>query len=231
MSVEANVRLVRRYVEDAVNGGDLAVLDETHAPTYRSHVPSRPDELRTREDLRRQLTGIRSAYPDGRFTIEDLIAADDKVVVRYFLRGTHATKGKAIAATGFMVFRLADGQVVEYCGQADDLTIGRQLGEIPPAAPGAAWLDGLGDARSWQRSGVRAPHKPLLLLPYRTGLSSGSTARFTASAASRAAFCPLKRGVSSALIALPMSGQLTNSGSARIESPPSAKTRMCSGGR
>ena len=135
MSVEANVRLVRRYVEDAVNGGDLTVLDETHAPTYRAHVPSRPDELRTRDDLRRQITSIRSTYPDGRFTIDDLIAAEDKVVVRYSLTGTHATKGKAIATTGFMVFRLADGQVVEYWGLADNLTMGRQLGDIPPAAP------------------------------------------------------------------------------------------------
>jgi predicted SnoaL-like aldol condensation-catalyzing enzyme len=135
MSVEASVRLVRRYVEDAVNGGDLTVLDETHAPTYRAHVPSRPDELRTREDLRRQLTRVHATYPDGRVTIKDLIAADDKVVVRYARTGTHATKGKAIAATGFMVFRIADGQVVEYWGQADDLTIGRQLGDIPPAAP------------------------------------------------------------------------------------------------
>jgi predicted ester cyclase len=135
MSVEANVRLVRRYMDDAVNGGDLTVIDETHAPTYRAHVPSRPDELRTREDLRRQITGVRANYPDGRFTIEDLIAAEDKVVVRYFLRGTHATKGKAVAASGFMVFRIDEGKVVEYWGQADDLTIGRQLGDIPPAAP------------------------------------------------------------------------------------------------
>ena len=135
MSVEANVRLVRRYLEDALNGGDLTVIDETHAPTYRAHVPSRPDEMRTREDVRRQITRVRSTYPDGRITIEDLIAADDKVVVRYSRRGTHATKGKAIATTGFMVFRLADGQVVEYWGQGDDLTLGRQLGDLPPAAP------------------------------------------------------------------------------------------------
>jgi ketosteroid isomerase-like protein len=135
MSVEANTALVRRYMEEALNRGDLTVVDETHAPTYRYHGPSRPEELRSREDLRRRITGIRSTYPDGRFTIEDLIAAEDKVVVRYSRRGTHARKGKAVATTGFMVFRIADGQVVEYWGQNDDLTHGRQLGDIPPAAP------------------------------------------------------------------------------------------------
>jgi ketosteroid isomerase-like protein len=135
MSVEEHTALVRRYVEDALNGGDLTVINETHAPTYRAHTPSRPDELRTREDLRQQLTRVHATYPDGRVTIEDLIAAEDKVVLRYSRRGTHATKGKPIAATGFMVFRFADGQVVEYWGQADDLTLGRQLGDIPPAAP------------------------------------------------------------------------------------------------
>jgi predicted SnoaL-like aldol condensation-catalyzing enzyme len=57
------------------------------------------------------------------------------VVVRYALHGTHATKGKAIAIMGFTVFRLADGQVVEYWELADNLTLGRQLGDLPPAAP------------------------------------------------------------------------------------------------
>jgi steroid delta-isomerase-like uncharacterized protein len=135
MSVEANVQLVRRYIEEAANGGNLAVADATHAPTYRYHAPSRPEELRSREDLRRQITRIRAEYPDLRFTIEDLFGADDRVVERYTLTGTHATKGKAIAITGVNIFRIADGQVVEYWGHADNLTLALQLGDLPPAAP------------------------------------------------------------------------------------------------
>jgi predicted ester cyclase len=137
MSVEENLALVRRYVEEAMNGGDLAVVDATHAPTYRYHAPSRPEEVRSREDLRRQLTRLRSDYPDGRFTIEDLIAADDKVVERYSAQATHAATGNPIAITGINIFRIADGQVVEYWGHADNLTLARQRGELPPAAPTA----------------------------------------------------------------------------------------------
>jgi predicted ester cyclase len=135
MSVEENAALVRRYIEEAANRGNLAVVDETHAPTYRYHAPSRAEETRTREDLRRQITRIRADYPDLRFTIEDLIAAGDKVVERYSLSGTHATKGASIAITGVNIFRIADGQVVEYWGHADNLTLGRQLGDLPPGAP------------------------------------------------------------------------------------------------
>ena len=135
MTVEENAALVRRFVEEAWNRGDLAVADEAHAPTYRYHAPSTPGVMRTREDLRRQITGLRSDFPDLRVAIDDLIAADDKVVVRYSLGGTHATRGKAIATTGINIFRIEGGQVVEYWGHADNLTMGRQLGTIPPAAP------------------------------------------------------------------------------------------------
>jgi predicted SnoaL-like aldol condensation-catalyzing enzyme len=135
MSVEANVALVRRFLEEAWNRGDLAVIDETHTPTYWNHGPSRPGVMRTRDDLRRQITGMRADYPDLHIVSEDLIAADDKVVLRYALSGTHATKGRAIAITGVSIFRIEGGQVVEYWGHGDDLNRLRQLGDLPPAAP------------------------------------------------------------------------------------------------
>lgn len=137
MAVEEHTALVRRFVEEAWNRGDLAVADETHAPTYRYHAPSTPETTRRHEDLRRQITRLRSDYPDLHIAIEDLIAADHKVVVRYALRGTHATRGKSVAITGVNIFRIADGQVVEYWGHADTLTLGRQLGDLPAAEPTA----------------------------------------------------------------------------------------------
>jgi steroid delta-isomerase-like uncharacterized protein len=134
MAAEENTALVRRFVEDAWNRGVLEVADATHAPTYAYHAPSTPGTTRTRDDLRRQITRVRSDFPDLHITLEDVIAADDKVVVRYALHGTHATRGKPVAITGVNIYQIADGQVVEYWGHADNLTLGRQLGDIPPAA-------------------------------------------------------------------------------------------------
>ena len=132
MGIEENATLVRRFVEEAWNRGDLAVADATHAPTYGYHAPSTPRVTRSREDLRRQITRLRADFPDLRITLDDLIAAADKVVVRYSLTGTHATRGKAVAITGINIYQIEAGQVVEYWGHADNLTLGRQLGDLPP---------------------------------------------------------------------------------------------------
>ena len=137
MAVEDNAALVRRFIEAAWNHGDLAVADATHAPTYGYHAPSTPGVTRSREDLRRQITTLRADFPDLHITLDDVLAAGDTVAVRYSLRGTHATRGKSVAITGMNFYRIADGQVVEYWGHADNLTLRQQLGDLP-SAPSAA---------------------------------------------------------------------------------------------
>lgn len=94
-----------------------------------------PPATRTREDLKKQITDLRRTYPDLRSAIDDLTAAEDKVVERYTITGTHVAKGKPVEIRGVNIFRVEAGQVTEYWGYADNLTLGRQLGDIPPAAP------------------------------------------------------------------------------------------------
>ena len=87
MGIEENTTLVRRFVEEAWNRGDLAIADATHAPTYGYQAPSKPRVTRSREDLRQQITRLRADFPALRITLDDVIAAGDKVVVRYSLTG------------------------------------------------------------------------------------------------------------------------------------------------
>src|SRR5262249_15752529 len=127
---------VRRFVEEAWNRGDLSVVDETHAPAYQYNGPLAPTVTRTRADLKKQITDLRGTFPDLPIAIDDLIAGEGKVVERDTITGTHATKGKPIEIRGVNIFHVEDGQVTEYWGYADNLSLGRQLGDIPPAAPG-----------------------------------------------------------------------------------------------
>jgi predicted ester cyclase len=131
MTPEEQASIVRRFIEEAWNRGDLSVADETHAPSYRYHAPSTPESTRTHEDLRRQITRLRADYPDLHISIEDEIAAGDKVVVRYALRGTNTAQGKPVSITGVNIYRFEGGRVVEYWGHADNLNLRRQLGELP----------------------------------------------------------------------------------------------------
>lgn len=135
MSIEENKATVRR-VFDAFNQGDPAVIDEIYAPIFVHHDPAHP-RVRSREACKRFGTGFFAAFP-GQFTIEDLIAEGEKVVLRYTYRGTHQGQwrglpptGKAVTFTGTVIYRIVDGKAVEAWQNADNLSVLQQLGLIP----------------------------------------------------------------------------------------------------
>ena len=70
---EANKNVVRRLFEEVWNKGNLPVADELFASTYAHHDPSTPDVGRGPESEKKRATLYRTAFPDLRLTIEDLI--------------------------------------------------------------------------------------------------------------------------------------------------------------
>src|SRR5437764_747554 len=87
MSTEDNKANIRRGYEEGFNQRNLAVFDELMAPDYVWHMAS--TTLQGREPAKQIISRFLTAFPDGRFTIEDMIAEADKVVVRQTFRGTH----------------------------------------------------------------------------------------------------------------------------------------------
>ena len=80
---------------------------------------------------------FRNAFPDLAITEEDLIAEDDKVVMRQVTTGTHQGDFMGIAATGkkvemhdIHIVRLADDKIVEHWGVEDNLGMMQQLGVV-----------------------------------------------------------------------------------------------------
>ena len=78
------------------------------------------------------------AFPDMSFLIENLIAEEDKVVMRITSTGTHhgdligiAATGKKISYGEIHVVRLAGGKIVEHWGIEDQMGMMQQLGVIP----------------------------------------------------------------------------------------------------
>jgi steroid delta-isomerase-like uncharacterized protein len=141
MSTEDNKAIVRRFFEEVLNQGNLALTNELNAPNWVYQDPDAPD-VRTIEDYRQWFTQIRSAYPDFHVTIEDPVAEGDQVVVRYSWRGTNTgdfvtpamqipATGKHVMATGMSIVRFAGGKGVEVWNQTDSLGLFQQLGLIP----------------------------------------------------------------------------------------------------
>jgi steroid delta-isomerase-like uncharacterized protein len=90
---------------------------------------------------RQAISAFLNAYPDSRFSIDDVIAEGDTVVIRHSLRGTHQAAfqdipptGKQVKVGGIATFRVVNGKIAETWLDADILGMLQQLGAIP--APG-----------------------------------------------------------------------------------------------
>lgn len=141
MSLDENKALFRRWFEDVVNANDYAVVDELLAPNYRAHFPGAPEPI-DRDGHKGMVETFAAAFPDWEEEIQDVIAEDDRVVLRVTAGGTHQGEfqgipptGDTVTITGIGIARIEDGQIVESWWDFDALGLMQQLGAI--AAPAA----------------------------------------------------------------------------------------------
>ena len=135
---EVNKTIVRRLFEEVWNKGNLPVADELFAPNYTHHDPSTPDVGRGPESEKKRATLYRTAFPDLRLTIEDIIAEGETVMARWSCRGTHkgdlsgiAPTGKQFTISGVSIARFANGKMAEGWVSWDALGLMQQLGVVP----------------------------------------------------------------------------------------------------
>jgi steroid delta-isomerase-like uncharacterized protein len=132
----------RKLLEQSFNEGNFDLVDQLVASDAVNHDPATPAQMRALrgpEVLKRTVSMYREAFPDVRITVDDMIAADDKVVLRWHSEGTHrgdlaglAPTGAHGSVTGISIDRWQDGKVVEAWVEWDNLGLARQLGAAPP---------------------------------------------------------------------------------------------------
>jgi predicted ester cyclase len=115
----ANKELVRRFYKEVYVNWNMAPADDVISPQFISHDwpeggPTGPKAFRD------YYSAIRSALPDARYEVDDLIAESDRVVVRWRLRGTHkgafrgiAPSGRPITLQGIAIYRVSSGKLME----------------------------------------------------------------------------------------------------------------------
>src|SRR5690242_11100853 len=126
-----NVEAARRIIEECFNEGKLETADELVASGCVNHDPAEPPELssmRGPEVVKETVRMYRAAFPDLRITIEDSIAEDDEVLLRWRSEGTHrgdlaglAPTGVHVSVTGMSIDRFEDGKIVESWAEWDNL--------------------------------------------------------------------------------------------------------------
>jgi steroid delta-isomerase-like uncharacterized protein len=115
----ANKEIIRRFYKDFYIDWNMAAVDAVVSPSFISHDwpadgPTGPGAFRD------YYSAMRLAVPDAHYVVDDLIAENDKVVVRWRLLGTHERAfngipptGGAITLTGVAVYRLEAGKLME----------------------------------------------------------------------------------------------------------------------
>lgn len=136
MSVEANKQLAQQTYATLFNTGNLAIADELVSADFINHdapphVPGGP------EGLRQIVVMLRTAFPDLRYEIKEMIGEGDWVAARTILYGTHsgpffgiAPTGREVAQEQIHLIRFANGKAVEHRAVRDDLGMMQQLGVV-----------------------------------------------------------------------------------------------------
>jgi predicted ester cyclase len=120
---ERNKEVIRRAIDEVINGGRMELVDEL----YGSEIAS---------SVRAWIAPFRGSFPDVHMDVIELIAEGDKVVGRFACSGTHRGEWRGHPPTGrrfervdeVYFFRLRDGRIVEAWGLEDTADRLRQLG-------------------------------------------------------------------------------------------------------
>ena len=136
MTINENKWIVRRYIEEAVNTGNVKNLDEFISPDYIETLdPSK--KILGVEGARQHIIGVRQTFPDLHLTIEKQISEGDWVVTCITARAIHHGEwlgikptGKEVEITGVNVDKIVSGRIVEHGGAANMFEALLRIGAI-----------------------------------------------------------------------------------------------------
>lgn len=128
-----NKAVLEHLFLDGLNKRNLSLFKEVYAPDVRYHSPSL--EINNLTELSALSNGYFSAFHDTRVTIEDLIAKDNKIIIRFTFQGVHKgalqdikPTGKKVVISGIAIYCMANGKIVEEWEVFDEIGMMRQLG-------------------------------------------------------------------------------------------------------
>jgi steroid delta-isomerase-like uncharacterized protein len=134
MGTQENKASARRFLEEVMNRGNVAVIDELSSPSFVDHTAP-PGVPAGNDGFKAFVTMFRGAFPDLHYTIDDEIVEGDRVVQRATARGTMKGDFQGMPASGktatwseIHITRFENGKAVEHWGVVDQLAMLAQLG-------------------------------------------------------------------------------------------------------
>lgn len=127
-SAEDNKKIIKRYLLEIINERRLDLLEEVFPDRFVRHdLNDSSDHWMTVAEQRKRLTELLEAFPDFRYSISDIMAEGDKVVVRAVWHGTQKGTFMKTESAGnrlnylseVIFYRLENGKIVERWVQLD----------------------------------------------------------------------------------------------------------------
>ena len=141
MAAQDKTDLIRVLYEEVANNGRLELLDEMVCPDHVEHHPV-PGQSHGIEGFRQRVSMLRAAL-NPHFTLQHVIAEDDKVAVMWRNQETQLADwfgvpatGKSFDIEGVDIHSFRDGLLAEHWHVVDVFSMMIQLGGIP--APSGA---------------------------------------------------------------------------------------------
>src|SRR5271165_6299940 len=105
---------IRNHFEEFVNKKNVRIGNVNFAADFIDHGADVPPGMPPGPAGAIQyVTGALKRFPDLHVQIEDMIAEDDKVVVRNRWTGTEAASGQRLEFSGIVIWRIAARQIHE----------------------------------------------------------------------------------------------------------------------
>ena len=139
--MQTNSNIVRHFVTEVLNQGKIESAGEFFWEDMVEQVPlpGQGPGLRGLQDV---LRGMRAAFPDMHWTVEEQIAEGDKVMTRFEWTGTHKAQffgvpatGRPVRVWGVVIDRFEGGKIKDTRIIMDALGLMMQLGAFPLPQP------------------------------------------------------------------------------------------------
>jgi steroid delta-isomerase-like uncharacterized protein len=97
----------------------------------------------TRDGWKAFVQSFYAGFPDLRMELHEVVATEDRAVLRVTYRGTHSGEfqgvpatGKKVAMTGIGMFAIHNGRAVENWAEINVIELMQQIGAIPTPSAG-----------------------------------------------------------------------------------------------
>ena len=136
MSIDEKKLLIRRYIEEIINTGNIDEIEKFISPNYTEVHEGKRYTIGIK-GAKEHILGVCQTYPDLKLTVEQQIGEGEWVATCITARGTHEgswlgmkTTGKAVAFTGVNINKVVDGRIIEHGGAANLLGPLLEIGAI-----------------------------------------------------------------------------------------------------